>query len=161
MGKVTISNYMPVIGVDYGLGPDYSATHHVDSTVQNNFEEEVKNIKWLWPYRPTPVYLDNISLNRKYTVTATIGGVSYPANLSGDDIPYPKILFVTPIEFRSPTADEIHGGHPYMKILKTDWLPLLSQKSIFYEEYYSDGSRRTNFAIPSKFFSEYEPEEEK
>jgi hypothetical protein len=30
---------MPVIGVDYGLGPDYSATHHVDSTIQNNFDE--------------------------------------------------------------------------------------------------------------------------
>lgn len=159
MGKVTISNYKPVIGIDYGLGPDYSATHHVDSTVQNNFEEEVKNIRWLWPYRPTPVYLDNISLNRKYTVT--IGGVNYPGATFGTDISYPKISFVTPIEFRSPTGDEIHGGYPNMKILKTDWTPLLSQKSIFYEEYYSDGSRRTNFSVPSKFFSEYEPEEEK
>lgn len=146
MGKVTISNWMP----------NFSATHHVESTVQNNFEEEIKNIKWLWPYRLASLYLDPI---REYAVTATISGVTYPAKLSGDTSP--RILFVTPIEFRSPTADEIHGGHPYMKILKTDWSPLLSQKSIFYEEYYSDGSRRTNFSAPSTFFSQYEPEEEK
>ena len=167
MATITWANSNVGIGVDYGLQKDYSATYvkscdnvSINSTVQANFEEEVKNIRWFWSYKPIPIGLDNISLGRTYTVT--IGGMKYPGSIiSSSYDKYPKLSSVTPKEYRIPARAELESGFPYLKALTKNWDEIFEIKVIFYEEYYSDGTRKTNFSQPYKFFSEYEPEEEK
>lgn len=154
MGKVTISNYKPVIDVHYGLGPDYSATYQPTCTVQNDFEEEVKNIRWLWPYKLRPEA--KWSQNSNYVVT--INGTKYPgAIVSGISDKYPKLLFIIPIEYRLATNAELAGLYPSL----AGWNEFLREKVIFYEEYFSDGTRKTGFTKPYAFFVKYELEEEK
>jgi len=161
LGKVTLSNYSlsnyrPTIGIDTGVGPSYSAIYQSECTVQNDFEEEVKNIKWLWPYKIRQEEIFRNTTDGPYTVT--IGGVNYPGgtivNLSDK---YEKLLFIIPVEYRLPTNGELIEIYPGL----AGWNEFLREKVIFYEEYFSDGTRKTGFTKPYGFFSKYEPEEEK
>lgn len=159
MGKVAISNYSlshyrPTIGIDAGVGPSYSAIYQSECAVQNEFEKEVKNIRWLWPYRLRPEA--TWSQNSNYVVT--INGTKYPgAIVSGISDKYPKLLFIIPIEYRLATNAELSGLYPSL----AGWNEFLREKVIFYEEYFSDGTRKTGFTKPYAFFSKYELEEEK
>lgn len=157
MGKVTISNYIPTyrprFGIYIGVGPNYSAIYQSECTVQNDFEEEVKNIKWLWPYKLSQ--RDIFSQNSNYFVT--INGINYPgAIVSEISDEYPKPLFIIPIEYRLATNAELAGLYPSL----AGWNEFLKEKVIFYEEYFSDGTRKTGFTKPYGFFSKYEPQKE-
>lgn len=153
MVKVTWSNQAHHIGVDWGESKDYPATYikgydsSYTTTSQNDFEEEVKNIKWFWPYK----FKSDVQ-HRK----VTIGGKSYPGTIiSGVSYGNLAQSFVIPVEYRLPTEKEIDNFYPGLK----SW-NFSNIKMIFYEETFYDGKRKLDYCAPYRFFSEYEPEKE-
>jgi hypothetical protein len=161
MARITWSNQTPEIGVDWGEGKDYPATYIKSCDVtkdtytqKNDFEEEVRSIRWFWPYKLREHIKSAVSISQIYKVT--IGGKSYPGTIiSGSSYGNLAQSFVIPIEYRLPTEKEIDNFYPGLK----SW-NFSNIKMIFYEETFCDGKRKLNYCAPYRFFSEYEPEKE-
>lgn len=152
MRKVTLSNFKVTIGVDYGIGNDYSATDikiydtATDSTVKTDFEEDIKNIRWFWPY---------------VTVKDEHGGYPWRSQMLkslgvqfGYNTPVDQIDFIIPVEYKKKSREDVIRYYGTFGAL----YDLATKEEIFYKVHRKDGSINVESDSPHNFFIKFKPE---
>ena len=106
-------------------------------TVQTDWEEEARKIKWLWPY----IAADDLERS------------IYSA--LGIDPKY-VLDFVIPFEYRKKTKEEVDSELNYNSLLYFDLMP----KEIFYQAHYSNGRSVVRSCTVANFVSKFKPQKE-
>lgn len=152
MRKVTLSNFKVTIGVDYGIGNDYHATDSkiydtaTDSTVKTNYDEDIKNIRWCWPY---VIIKDETCAYPFGSYISKSLGVQFGSYTPGD-----QIDFIIPIEYKKKSREDVSKYYGTFGAL----YDLATKEEIFYKVHRKDGSIGVESDSPHNFFIKFKPE---
>lgn len=157
MRKVTSSTFKTTIGIDYAIGVDYGAVTsypatdikiydiEIDSTVQNNFEEDIKNIRWCWPYVTVK---DEACADRwKIQILKSLGAAR-------GNTPVDQIDFIIPIEYKKKSREDVSRYYGTFGAL----YDLAAKEDIFYKVHRKDGNIGVESDSPHNFFIKFKPE---
>jgi hypothetical protein len=152
--KAKLSTYKAAIGIDYSIGNDCSATYVVknlntviDHTEQNNFEQDIKNIRWFWPY--VTVKDESNGYPWRNQILKNLG-VEFAFNTSEDEID-----FIIPIEYRKKSREDVSRYYGTFGAL----YDLATKEEIFYKVHRKDGSICVESDSPLNFFIKFKPQD--
>ena len=124
----------------------FAGAFYSEGTEQSDLAEEIKNIRWFWPYKT--ISEEDPSPWRARIFKSL--GVQFCYNT-----PEEKIDFIIPIEYKKKSREDIIRFYGTFGAL----YDLATKEEIFYMVHCKDGSINIESDSPLNFFKKFKPED--